>query len=117
MVLGLLEKLNIQPVRKETNWIEMIMNPTVRKIDVFEVEIKDLSGSFQFKSEVGKVERKTLLTPNPNYESVLKEHHYLRSVTMNGMEKKTELPTYLVFGANNYTKNKSLRDTETRGTW
>ena len=45
----------------------MIMPSTVRKIDVFEVEIKDLSTSFQFKLEKNKVERERLLSlPNPN---------------------------------------------------
>ena len=39
----------------------MMMHSTVRWIGVFEVEIKGLSGSFQFKSEVSKVERGTLL--------------------------------------------------------
>ena len=36
----------------------MMMHSIVRKIDVFEIEIKDLSGSFQFKLEVSKVEVK-----------------------------------------------------------
>ena len=45
---------------------------------MFEVETKDLSGRFQFKSEVSKAERKTLPSlPNPNYEADLKQHHHL----------------------------------------
>ena len=101
---ALLEKLNIQSVRKETNRIEMMMHSTVRETNVFEDEIKDLSGSFQFKSEVSKVERETLLSlPNPNYEAVLKQHQDLRNI-MNDMDKKIELPIHLVFGASDYTK-------------
>ena len=50
----------------------MMMHSTTRKIDVLKVEINDVSRDFQFKTEVSKVERKTLLSlPNPNYESVL----------------------------------------------
>ena len=45
----------------ENKRTEMMMHSTVRKINVFEVKIEDLSGSFQFKSEVSKVERETLL--------------------------------------------------------
>ena len=45
----------------------MMMHSTVRKIDMFEVEIKN--GGFQFKSEDSKIERETLLSfPNPNYD-------------------------------------------------
>ena len=38
-----LEKLNIDPVKKETKRIEMMIHSSVRKIDVFEVKIEDLS--------------------------------------------------------------------------
>ena len=49
----------------------MMMHSTTRKIDVFEAETNHVSGNFQFKAEVGKVERETLLSlPNPNYESL-----------------------------------------------
>ena len=113
----LMEKLNTQPARSETKRIEIVMHSTVRKTDVFEVEIKNLSGSFQFKSEVNKVERETLLSlPNPNYEAVLKQHQYLQNITMNDVDKKTELPIHLVFGASDYT-TKSSRDPQSWPTW
>ena len=45
------------------------------KIDVFGAEIEELRGSFQFKSEVSKVERESLPSlPNVNYEAVLKQY-------------------------------------------
>ena len=85
----------------------MIMPSTVRKIDVFEVEIKDLTTSFQFKLEINKVERERLLSlPNPNYEAVLKQHRHLRNITMNDMDKKTELLVHLIFGESDLTKIK-----------
>lgn len=52
----------------------MIMHK-VRQINMFEVEIEDITRSFYFKSKVRKVEKETLLSvPNTNYEAVL-EHH------------------------------------------
>ena len=53
---ALLVKVNVQPIRKQTKPIEFIM-PSI-KIDVFEVEIEDVSESFQFKSEVSKLKEK-----------------------------------------------------------
>ena len=45
------------------------------KIDIFGVEIEELRGSFQFKSEANKVERESLPSlPNVNYEAVLKQY-------------------------------------------
>ena len=67
----------LEPVRKETKRIEMMMHPIVRKADVFEIKIEDLNGSFQFKSEVSKIEIETLLSLlNSNYEVVLKKHQH-----------------------------------------
>ena len=40
----------------------MMMHSTVRKIDVFKVDIKDPSGSLKFKSEVSKIEREMTLS-------------------------------------------------------
>ena len=50
------------------------MQSTVR--NMFQVKMKDFSESFQFKSEVRKIETETLLSlHNPNYKAVLKQHH------------------------------------------
>ena len=69
----LLGKLNLRAIWRETKLTEMMMHSTTRNIDVFEIEINDVSGDFQFKAEISKVERETLLSlPNPNYESVLR---------------------------------------------
>lgn len=52
-----------------------MMMHKVRQINMFEVEIEDITRSFYFKSKVSKVEKETLLSvPNANYEAVL-EHH------------------------------------------
>ena len=69
-----LRKLNIQTVRKENKQTEMKMHSIVRNFDVFEVEIEDLSGSFQFQSKINKVQKAPLLLlPNSNNEVVLKQ--------------------------------------------
>ena len=76
-------------------------------MDVFEIEINDVSGDFQSKAEVSKVERETLLPlPNPNYESVLRQHRHLRDIKMNNTDMKEELPIYLILGASEYTRIK-----------
>ena len=104
---AILGKLNFRPIRRETERIEMMIHSTTRKIDVFEIEINDVSGDFQFKAEVSKVERETLLSlPNPNYESVLRQHQHLRDIKMNDTDTKAELPIHLILGASEYTRIK-----------
>ena len=83
----------------------MMKHPIIRKINVLEVEIEDISEIFQFKSEESKVE--TLLSlSNPNYETVLKQLQYSWNITMNDMGNKKELPTHLLFGASYCTNIK-----------
>ena len=102
-----LGKLNLYPIRREIKGIEMIMHSTTRKVDVFEIESNDVSGDFQFKAEVSKVERETLLSlPSPNYESVLRQHQYLQDIKMNDTDTKAELTIHLILGANEYTRIK-----------
>ena len=43
---ALLGKLNLRPIRRETKPIEMMMHSTTRKIDMFEIEINDVSENF-----------------------------------------------------------------------
>ena len=82
----------------------MMKHPIIRKINVLEVEIENISKIFQFKSEESKVE--TLLSlSDPNYETVLKQLEYSWNITMN-MGNKKELPTHLLFGASYCTKIK-----------
>ena len=50
--------MNIQPLWKESNGIEIMMLSIIKKI---KAEFEHLTGSFQFKPEVSEVERKTLL--------------------------------------------------------
>ena len=69
---ALLEKLNVKPVRKEAKRIEMIIHSTIRKIYVFQVKIKDFNLSFEFKSEVSKVERNTTITASSRLRSSFK---------------------------------------------
>ena len=103
-ILGI---LNLRPIRRKTKRIEMMINSTTRKIDVFEIKINDVSKNFQFKAEVSKAEReKWLLLPNPNYESVLRPHQHFWDIKMTDTDTKTESPIRLVLGASEYTRIK-----------
>ena len=44
--LAVLGKFNLRPIRRETKPIEMMMHSTTRKIDMFEIEINDVSENF-----------------------------------------------------------------------
>ena len=74
---------------------------------MFEIEINDVSRNFQFREEVSKVERETLLSlPNHNHESVLRQHQHLRDIKMNDTDTKAELPNHLILGTSEYTRIK-----------
>ena len=67
----------------------MVIHSIVRKIDVFEFETQDLSGNFQFKPNIDRVERETLLSlPNQNNEEALKQHQNLQNMKMTDTDKE-----------------------------
>ena len=108
---ALLGKLNLRPTRRKTKRIEMMMHSTTRKIDMFEIEINGANGNFQFKAEVNKVEREILLSlPNPNFESVLRQHQHLQDIKMNDTDMKAELLIHLILGASECTKSKRCQE-------
>ena len=61
----------------------MIMYSIVRKIDVFEFKVENISESFQFRSVVSGVVRETI--------SIYKK-------VTNDMDKKTELSIHVIIG-------------------
>ena len=75
----------------------MIMYSIVRKIDVFEFKVENISESFQFRSVVSGVVRETI--------SIYKK-------MTNDMDKKTELPIHLIIGTMWLYKNKSSQDSK-----
>ena len=62
VTFALLDRLGKQPVRKELKRIEMMMQATTREIEIHEVAVKSLSGAFQLRTEVTKVNRGALLS-------------------------------------------------------
>ena len=66
---ALLDRLNLKPIRKETKSIDMMMSSTTRKLEIYDVEISELSEKFKINSAVYKVEKNTLLLlPNPKIQ-------------------------------------------------
>ena len=69
----------------------MTMNSTTRKLEVYNLEILNLSGKFPLNSEVYKVERNTLLSlPNPKYKGIIEQHQHLREINMNECDTKPD---------------------------
>ena len=74
----------------------------IRRFDMFEVEIEDLSWSSQFKLKVIKIEREALLLlPNPNNKAVLKQYQKWENITM-----KAELSIHWIFDISYFAKIK-----------
>ena len=81
------------------------------KIDVFEVEIEDVSESFQFKSEVSKLKQK------PCYRflaQIMKQ--FLKNISMIWV-KKNSITSSSGIWYKKLNKNKSPRDAKSQATW
>ena len=86
---ALLDRLGKQPVRKEFKRIEMMMQATNREIEIHNIVIESLSGNFQLKTEVTKVNRSVLLNlENPGYKDMVAKYDHLKGVTVDDTDVK-----------------------------
>ena len=104
---ALLDQLNLKPIRKETKSIDMMMPSTTRKLEIYDVEISELSEKFKINSAVYKVEKNTLLSlPNLKYKEIIEEYKRLTSIKMNDKDTKAELPIHMILGGSYYARIK-----------
>ena len=102
---ALLDRLKLQPIKKEIKNIDMRMSSTTRKLEINDVEISELSEKFKINSPVYIVEKSTLLSlPNPKYKAILDQYKHLRGVNMNDDDTKPELPINMILGASDYER-------------
>ena len=71
--------INKEPMRQESNTVEMMFQNTTRTIKVYEVELTGLNGDLKVNVEMNGVERKVLLSiPNSHYSEVIAANSYLQ---------------------------------------
>ena len=81
------------------------MSSTTRKLEIYDVEVSELSEKFKINSPVYIVEKSTLLSlPNPKYKAILDQYKHLRGVNMNDDDTKPELPIHMILGASDYAR-------------
>ena len=81
---ALLDRLKLKSIKKETKNIDMMMPSTTRELEIYDVEISELSEKFKINSPVYKVEKKTLLSlPNQKYKAILDQCKHLTGINMN----------------------------------
>ena len=85
-----------------------MMQATTREIEIHEVVVKSLSGAFQLRTEVTKVNRGVLLSlGNPGYKDMTGRYHHLKGVEMDDIDTKRDLPVHLILGASEYAQVKT----------
>ena len=78
-----------------------MMQVSNREIEIYNVVISSLTGEFQLRTEVTKVDRGTLLSlENPRYKELVERYDHLKEVTMDDADEKEELPVHLILGTN-----------------
>ena len=58
----LLNAIGKKPTRQEFKSIQMMLQTRTRKIDVYEVEVRDVEGKFKMSHELNWIERDVMMT-------------------------------------------------------
>ena len=93
---ALLDRLKLKPIKKEAKNMDMMMSWTTRKLEIYDMEISELSEKFKINSAVCKVEKNRLLSPpDPKYKAILEQYKHLASINRNDNDTKPELPIHM----------------------
>ena len=104
----IVNKLNKQPVRRDTKKIEMMLYTINFKLNIYNVTIKNLKEEFEFTTEMNAVDKDVLLNvPNPNYETIFTKYPHLTGIKMNENQTKATLAIHVILGASDFTKIKT----------
>ncbi|XP_028405809.1 uncharacterized protein LOC114528390 [Dendronephthya gigantea] len=104
----LLNAIGKKPIRQEFKSIEMMLQTTTRKIDVYEVEIAAVDGNFKMSCELNRIDKDVLMkVPNPRYKELIETHEHLKGVHMNDIDEKALLPVHLILGASDMSRIKT----------
>eukprot|EP00794_Sanderia_malayensis_P020984 gene20984-biopygen15490 len=101
-----------QPVRQEFKTIEMMLWKRSKRVDIYDVEFKDLKGIFSLRSEVNAIDREVLLTlPNPKYAEIVAKNGHLEGVQKDDNDSKPYLPIHAKLEASGYPLIKTTTPT------
>ena len=103
----LVNLLKVKPSRTLTRGIKTIMGLVTKRIETYDVKIRDTLEKCVLPVCVTKIEQRELLTlENPNYPEMLRQYPHLKGVRMEDTNTKELLPIHVILGANEYTKIK-----------
>ena len=104
----LINKINKEPVLRESKRIESLMHSVVKKTEIYQFEIGYINQEFKIGIKINKLEKEVLLElPNPNYPEIQKSYNHLKDIIINDTDTKKELPVHVILGAEDYTKIKT----------
>ena len=85
----LTSKTNKKAKKKEPKIIEMMFYTATKWIEKFDLTVQNIEENFEFKTQLNKVEKDTLLfLPNPNYQEITSHFPHLNEIKLNDTVKK-----------------------------
>ena len=79
------------------------MHTTSRKVEIYQLDVANLDGSFHLPVEVSKAEKDV---SNPNYVKMVKKFKYLKGIKVEDNDPQSELPVHLIVRLNECSKIK-----------
>ncbi len=104
----LIDLLKLKPSQSLMKNIDMLMASKTSRLDIYDMKIDSLDGSFSLSVRAAKVNKsELLLIDNPKYPELINKHPHLKGVTMNDDDVKDTLPVHVILGSGEYAKIKT----------
>ncbi len=108
MSAKLIDLLKLKPSQSLMKNIDMLMASKTSRLDIYDMKIDSLDGSFSLSVRATKVNKSELLSiDNPKYPELINKHPHLKGVTMNDDDVKDTLPVHVILGSGEYAKIKT----------
>ena len=103
----LIELLKLKPSQTLVKNIDMLMASKTSKLEIYDMKLDFLNGSFSLPVKATKVNKSDFLSiDNPNYPELITQHPHLKGVMMSDNDVKDSLPVHVILGSGEYAKIK-----------
>ena len=85
----------------------MLMHTTSRKVEIYQLDIATLDGSFHLPVEASKAKKDVQIkVSNSKYVKMDQKFKHLKGIKVEDNDPKSELPVHLILGLSKYFKIK-----------
>ena len=97
-----------KPCKTKMKHVDMLTSFRVMKLEMYNLLIKSMNGSFCMNVTLTKVNKgELLMVDNPKYQQLINNYGHLKGIKIEDRDTKQQLPVHMVLGSGKYARIKT----------